>query len=445
MSNKRKGLIFEVDITGFTHEARGVAHHEDKAVFVDGALPSERVKVLLTKPHRRFDEAEVIEVITPSPDRVEARCAHFGVCGGCSLQHMRDSAQIDSKQGVLLDNLRQLGKVEAKSLLSALRGPLWAYRRRGRLGVKWVPKKNRVLVGFRERGTPYLADLRRCEVLDPSVGERLEELGALIGGMEARATIPQIEVAVGDAATALVFRHMEPLGEDDQACLVDYAKRTGLHIFLQPQGPDSVHRLWPQEGELFYVLPAHEVRIDFLPVDFTQVNGELNRDMVDLALNLLDIQPNERVLDLFAGLGNFTLPMARRAAEVVGVEGDAAMVRRGEESALRNGITNTRHYVGNLFEPDAKQAWMQEGLQGGFDKILLDPPRAGAMEIMPFLAKMKPKRIVYVSCNPATLARDAGILVNEHGYNLVSAGVMDMFPHTAHVESIAVFEPKKRG
>jgi len=441
MSNKRKGLIFEVDITGFTHEARGVAHHEEKAVFVDGALPGERVKVRLTKPHRRFDEAEVIEVITPSADRVEAKCAHFGVCGGCSLQHMRDSAQIDSKQGVLLDNLRQLGKVEAESLLPALRGPLWAYRRRGRLGVKWVPKKNRVLVGFRERGTPYLADLRRCEVLDPSVGERLEELGALIGGMDARSLIPQIEVAVGDEATALVFRHMEALSEADRERLVDYAKLTGLHIFLQSQGPDSVCRLWPEQGELFYALPAHDVRIDFLPVDFTQVNGLLNRDMVDLALNLLDIQPNERVLDLFAGLGNFTLPMARRAAEVIGVEGDAPMVRRGEESAQRNGITNTRHFVGNLFEPDPKQEWMQQK----YDKILLDPPRAGAMEIMPFLAKMKPKRIVYVSCNPATLARDAGILVNEHGYRLVSAGVMDMFPHTAHVESIALFEPKKRG
>jgi 23S rRNA (uracil1939-C5)-methyltransferase len=296
-------------------------------------------------------------------------------------------------------------------------------------------------VGFRERGTPYLADLKRCEVLDPSVGLRLEELGALIGGMDARSLIPQIEVAVGDEATALVFRHMEPLSEADLGCLVDYAKHTGLHIFLQPQGPGSVHRLWPEQGELLYMLPAHDVRIDFLPVDFTQVNGLLNRDMVDLALNLLDIQPNERVLDLFSGLGNFTLPMARRAAEVVGVEGDAPMVQRGHESALRNGITNTRHFVGNLFEPDAKQAWMSEK----YDKILLDPPRAGAMEIMPYLAKMKPKRIVYVSCNPATLARDAGILVNEYGYRLVSAGVMDMFPHTAHVESIALFEPKKRG
>ena len=438
MSSKRKGLIFEVDITGFTHEARGVAHHEEKAVFVDGALPGERVKVRLTKPHRRFDEAEVIEVITASKDRVEAQCAHFGVCGGCSLQHMRDSAQIDAKQGVLLDNLRQLGKVEAESLLPALCGPLWGYRRRARLGVKWVPKKNRVLVGFRERGSPYLADLRRCDVLDPSVGERLEELGALIAGMDARSLIPQIEVAVGDAATALVFRHMEALSDSDQAALIAYAQSTGLHVFLQSQGPDSVRRLWPEEGELFYVLPEHQVRIDFLPVDFTQVNGLLNRDMVDLALNLLDIQSNERVLDLFAGLGNFTLPMARRAAEVVGVEGDAPMVQRGRESAERNGILNTRHFVGNLFEPDPKQEWMQQK----YDKILLDPPRAGAMEIMPFLAKMKPKRIVYVSCNPATLARDAGILVNEQRYRLVSAGVMDMFPHTSHVESIAVFEPK---
>ncbi|HER19487.1 MAG TPA: 23S rRNA (uracil(1939)-C(5))-methyltransferase RlmD [Chromatiales bacterium] len=438
MSSKRKGLIFEATITGFSHEGRGVAHHEDKVVFVDGALLGERVKVRLTKPHRRFDEAEVIEVLEASPDRVEARCAHFGVCGGCSLQHMRDEAQIHAKQGVLLDNLRQLGKVEPESILPPLTGPLWGYRRRARLGVKWVAKKGKVLVGFRERGSPYLAELRRCEVLDPSVGERLEELAGLIAGMDAKERIPQIEVAVGENVTALVFRHMDPLSAADRERLVDYAKASGLHLFLQPAGPASVHRLWPEEGELYYAHPGHDVRIDFLPVDFTQVNGLLNRKMVDLALELLDPRPDERVLDLFAGLGNFTLPIARRALEVVGVEGDEPMVRRGEESAQRNGITNTRHFVGNLFEPDPSQPWMQEK----YDKILIDPPRAGAMEIMPYLAKMKPRRIVYVSCNPATLARDAGILVNEHRYRLVSAGVMDMFPHTAHVESIAVFEPR---
>ncbi|MFZ5466452.1 MAG: 23S rRNA (uracil(1939)-C(5))-methyltransferase RlmD [Pseudomonadota bacterium] len=438
MSSKRKGLIFEATITGFSHEGRGVAHHDDKVVFVDGALMGERVKVRLTKPHRRFDEAEVIEVIEASPDRVEPRCAHFGVCGGCSLQHMRDTAQIHAKQGVLLDNLRQLGKVGPENILPPLTGPLWGYRRRARLGVKWVAKKGKVLVGFRERGSPYLAELRRCEVLEPSVGERLEELAGLIAGMDAKERIPQIEVAVGDNVTALVFRHMDPLSAGDRERLIDYARATGLHLFLQPAGPDSVHRLWPEEGDLYYAHPTHHVRIDFLPVDFTQVNGELNRKMVDLALDLLDPQPEERVLDLFAGLGNFTLPIARRAFDVVGVEGDEPMVRRGDESARRNGITNTRHFVGNLFEPDPSLPWMQEK----YDKILLDPPRAGAMEIMPFLAKMKPKRIVYVSCNPATLARDAGILVNEHRYRLISAGVMDMFPHTAHVESIAVFEPK---
>lgn len=438
MSSKRKGLIFEAMITGFSHEGRGVAHHDGKVVFIDGALMGERVKACLTQLHRRFDEAKVLEVITPSPDRVEPRCAHFGVCGGCTLQHMRDTAQIHAKQGVLLDNLRQLGKVEPEQILSPLTGPSWGYRRRARLGVKWVAKKGKVLVGFRERGTPYLAELARCEVLDLSVGARLEELARLIAGMEAKERIPQIEVAVGDDATALVFRHLDPLSAPDRARLIDYAKTTGLHLFLQPAGPDSVHRLWPEEGELYYSLPEHDVRIDFLPVDFTQVNGLLNRAMVNLALELLDPKADERVLDLFAGLGNFTLPIARRAAEVVGVEGDEAMVRRGEASARQNGISNTRHFVGNLFEPAPALPWMKER----FDKILLDPPRAGAMEIMPHLARMKPKRIVYVSCNPATLARDAGILVNEHGFRLRAAGVMDMFPHTAHVESIAVFEPK---
>ncbi len=438
MTKKRRGLIFEAQITGFSHEGRGVAHHEEKVVFVDGALLGETVKVKLTQTHRRFDEAEVIEVLEASPERESPRCPHFGVCGGCSLQHMREDGQIAMKQQVLLDNLRQLGKVEAESLLPALTGEPWGYRRRARLGVKWVPKKGRVLVGFRERGTPYLADLSRCEVLHPSVGERLQELGALIATLDAKARMPQIEVAVGEAATALVFRHMDPLSEGDRERLIAYAQTTGLHLLLQPGGPDSVHRLWPEQGELYYTHPAHGVRIDFLPVDFTQVNADINRQMVDLALRLLDPQADERVLDLFAGLGNFTLPLARHALEVVGVEGDAAMVQRGEESAARNGIVNTRHVVGNLFEPDPSQAWMRER----YDKILLDPPRAGALEIMPYLAKMKPKRIVYVSCNPATLARDAGVLCHEHRYRLRAVGVMDMFPHTSHVESIAVFEPK---
>ncbi len=436
--SKRKGLIFEAAITGLSHEGRGVAQHEGKVVFIDGALAGERVKARLTRPHRRFDEAEVIELIEASPDRVPPRCAHFGVCGGCTLQHMRDTAQIHAKQGVLLDNLRKLGKVEPETLLPPLSGPLWGYRRRARLGVKWVAKKGKVLVGFRERGSPYLAELHRCEVLDASVGGRLEELAELIAGLQARERIPQIEVAVGDNATALVLRHLEPLSADDRERLKGYAQATGLHLFLQPAGPQSVQRLWPEACELYYTLPAHGVRIDFLPVDFTQVNGELNRKMVDLALELLDPQPHERVLDLFAGLGNFTLPMARRAREVVAVEGDEAMVRRAEDNARRNGLSNTRHVLGNLFAPDPTLAWMQQA----YAKILLDPPRAGAMEIIPHLASMRPERIVYVSCNPATLARDAGLLVHEHRMRLVAAGVMDMFPHTAHVESIAVFEPQ---
>ncbi|MDY0050778.1 MAG: 23S rRNA (uracil(1939)-C(5))-methyltransferase RlmD, partial [Halothiobacillaceae bacterium] len=391
MSNKRKGLVFEVDISGISHEGRGVAHHEEKVVFVDGALKGERVKVRLTKPHRRFDEAEVIDVLRASPDRVEARCAHFGLCGGCSLQHMREEAQIGAKQDVLLDNLRQLGKVEPETLLPPLTGPLWGYRRRARLGVKWVPKKGKVLVGFRERGSPYLAELNRCEVLDPSVGGRLQELSALIAGMDARERLPQIEVAVGDDCTALVFRHMDPLSPADRDRLIAYAQATGLHLFLQPAGPDSVHRLWPETGELYYTHPEHQVRIDFQPVDFTQINGEINRRMVSLALALLDPQADETVLDLFAGLGNFTLPLARRARAVVGVEVDEPMVRRGEESARRNNIGNTRHHVGNLFEPDPAQPWMQEH----YDKILIDPPRAGAMEIMPHLARMNAQRMVY--------------------------------------------------
>lgn len=429
----------EASIESLSHDGRGVARVEGKAVFIDGALPGERVLAKLVDRHRKYDEAAVIQVLQASPQRVEPRCPHTGVCGGCSLQHMEAQAQIDAKQQVLLGNLKHIGKVAPAEVLPPLRGPHWGYRTKARLGAKYVRKKGRMLVGFREKHAPYLAELTRCDVLHPQVGERITELATMLEGMQARERIPQIEIAVGDNATALMFRNLDALSEADQAHLCAYGKRTGLHIYLQPAGPDSVYLLWPESSTLEYSLPGYDVRLEFLPTDFTQVNRDINQSMIDLAIGVLDPQPTDRVLDLFCGLGNFTLPLARRCAQVVGVEGEKSLVQRARDNAARNDITNAEFHVANLAEDVAIYPWLKQP----FDKLLLDPPRSGAMEAIPVIAKLGCKRIVYVSCNPSSLARDAGLLVNEHGYQLVKAGVMDMFPHTAHVESIAVFQKTK--
>ncbi len=425
-------------IESLSHDGRGVTHVEGKAVFVDGALPGEEVDFLYTARSRRHDEGKVVEVLRASVDRVTPKCAHFGICGGCSLQHMAPEAQIQAKQQVLLDNLRHIGKVEAGEILAPLTGPHWGYRNKARLGVKHVRKKGKVLVGFREKRTPYLAELERCEVLHPSVGERLVELAELIASLQVFERIAQIEVAVGEEATALVFRNLDPLDAEDTARLTAYAQRTGLHLWLQPAGPSSAAPLWPQESRLFYTLPAHELVLDFLPTDFTQVNPQINLAMIDHALALLEPRDHERILDLFCGLGNFSLPIARRAAAVVGVEGDAGLVQRARDNATRNGIDNCEFHAADLTQDPSGLPWMRQS----YDKLFIDPPRSGAAEMMPWVARLKPQRIVYVSCHPASLARDAGLLVHEQGYRLLQAGVMDMFPHTAHVESIAVFARK---
>jgi len=440
MAKRRKRLPsepVEAHIDSLSHDGRGVARLEGKTVFVDGALPGEDVRLLYTRKRRDYDEARTEEVLRPGAGRVEPRCAHFGLCGGCSLQHLAPEAQIAAKQRRLSDNLQRIGKVEPGEVFEPLTGPVWQYRRKARLGVKYVEKKGRVLVGFREKHSNRLADLTRCEVLDASVGERLPAIEALIDGLEARARIPQIEVAVGDNATALVFRHLDPLSGDDERALTAFAQAHGLHIYLQPGGPDSVAPLWPEDSALSYRLANHDVELGFAPTDFTQVNAAINSAMVDRALELLEAGPEDRVLDLFCGLGNFTLPLARRVSEVVGVEGDVQLVQRARDNAQRNGIDNAQFHVANLDEDPAATPWLRGQ---GYDKVLLDPPRAGAAEALAALARLKPRRLVYVSCNPATLARDAGALVNEFGFRMAGAGVMDMFPHTAHVESIALFE-----
>jgi 23S rRNA (uracil1939-C5)-methyltransferase len=431
-----KMTILEADITDLSHDGRGVAHINGKAIFVVGALAGERVRLRFTGKHRHYDEAVVEEVLNASPDRVTPRCPHFGVCGGCALQHLDPLAQIMAKQRVLLENLERIGKVQPQTVLAPLTDSPWGYRRKARLSVKFVEKKGRVLVGFRESNGRYVADITRCEVLHPAVGERIQAITALIESLDAKRDIPQIEVAAGDDLVALIFRHLQPLSANDRDALVEFGKTHELGIYLQPGGIDSVAPLWPQDAHLSFRLPAYAVELDFQPLDFIQVNAGMNRRMIDHALALLDPQPADRVLDLFCGLGNFTLPLARRAARVAGVEGEAGLVRRAGENARRNGIENVDFFSADLAADQRATPWAK----ADYDLLLLDPPRSGAAAVLEYLPKRGVRRVVYVACHPGSLARDAGILVEQHGFTLAGAGVMDMFPHTAHVESIALFE-----
>lgn len=441
-SNSTPSTPFEAVITDLSHDGRGVARVDGKTVFVSGALLGEQVLLRLRKRHRHFDEAEVIELITRSPHRVEPRCRHFGQCSGCSLQHLDATAQIDGKQRVLAENFERIGKVTPQRWLPPLTDAAWGYRRKGRLSVRNVAKKGRVLVGFREEENPrFVADIQQCEVMDPALGPKVGLLAELLNGMDAASDIPQIEFAAGDDTMALVFRHMQPLSARDLAALTAFGQQHALAIYLQPGGSSSVHPLWPEQPRLAFRIASDDARfadveLEFQPLDFVQVNAGMNQRMLARALQLLDPQPTDRVLDLFCGLGNFTLPIARRVAEVVGVEGEHALVERAAQNAVRNGIGNARFQVANLFEDQRTADWARQP----WDKLLLDPPRAGADQLLAYLPHQATRRIVYVSCHPASLARDAGILVNQHGFTLQSAGVMDMFPHTAHVESIALFE-----
>ena len=426
----------EVDITDLTHDGRGVAHLDGKAVFVAGALPGERVRVRYTTRHRHFDEARIEELLTRSPDRIEPRCPHFGSCGGCALQHLPTAAQIAAKQRVLAENFERIGKVEPARWLDPLTDESWGYRRKGRLSVKWVAKKDRVLVGFREENPRFVADLSECHTLLPEVGRRIAAIGALVGGLEAHREIAQIEIAAGDDTVALVFRNLKPLSESDTAKLAAFGRENDLAILLQPGGPDSVHPLWPERVRLAFKIPEANVEIEFKPLDFVQVNPGMNRRMIARTLELLDPGPGDRVLDLFCGLGNFTLPLARRAGAVVGIEGDAGLVARARENAVANGIANVEFFSADLAADQRGAPWAARD----HDKLLLDPPRSGAAAVLEYLPRKPTRRVVYVSCHPGSLARDAGTLVQQHGFKLVAAGVMDMFPHTAHVESIALFD-----
>jgi 23S rRNA (uracil1939-C5)-methyltransferase len=430
-------------------EGQGVAHNaEGKVVFIEGALPGEQAQVSVYRHKNQWEQATITALRRESSQRVSPRCRYFGVCGGCKMQHFHSGAQIATKQRALEDGLWHLAKVKPDQVLRPIEGPAWGYRYRARLSVRYVAKKGKVLVGFHERKSSYVADMNSCEVLPPRLSALLPELAELIGSMEQRDRLPQIEVAVGDDTVALVLRHLEPLGEGDLRRLSEFATEHAVQWWLQPKGPATVHPLDARDCELSYRLPEFGITMRFKPTDFTQVNHQINRTLVARAISLLDPQPDERVIDWFCGLGNFTLPIATRAREVLGVEGSEALVARSRENAELNGLaTRVSFAASNLFEIEAASL----AVVGAAEKWLVDPPREGAFALVKALVELAadesaqgacrlPHRIVYVSCNPATLARDAGLLVHQAGYTLSAAGAVNMFPHTAHVESIAVFD-----
>jgi len=426
----------EALVEDLSQDGRGVARIQGKTVFVRDALPGERVTYSIRRRRRSFDEAELDGIIEASSERVDAGCPHFGVCGGCTLQHLAPGAQLATKRGTVAENLHRIGGVAPRTWLDPLTGPLWGYRRRARLSVKRVKGKDRTLVGFRERDGRFVADIDSCPVLEPAVGERLQSLAGMLDGLDAAGSIPQVEVAVGDNAAALVFRHMQPLSAADRERLEAWADGQGIVPWLQPGGPETAAPMRDDAPELLYRLPEHDVTVGFLPTDFTQVNATVNRALVDRAVSLLDPGPADTVLDLFCGLGNFTLPLARRAGGVIGVEGDASLLERARENAARNDIRNASFCAEDLSMVPEHPQWLGEAP----DRVMLDPPRTGARMVLNRFRKRRPRRIVYVSCHPGTLARDAGFLVNELGYDFSACGIADMFPHTAHVETIAVFD-----
>jgi len=427
-----------VHIEAMSHEGRGIAHIDGKTVFVFGALKGEEVRIQIHKANRNYDEAITLDVIQASAKRVQPKCDAFDVCGGCSLQHMDNDDQVVFKQQSLVEMMAHAG-INVGQVIPALRSKAWGYRRKARLGVKYVHKKGRVLVGFRERNTRYLADMSRCEVLVPEVGHRLQALADLIESLEARESIPQIEVACDDHHVALVFRNLRDLSDTDTEKLIDFAKSNEFWIQLQPGGPDSITNLYPHKQPLYFSpLENDDIKIGFKVIDFTQVNAGINQQMVKQALDYLDLNKQDRVLDLFCGLGNFSLPMARLCSTVTGVEADLAMVTRAKQNALEHGIVNSDYFVADLTRLDPDTGWMKQQ----YDKILIDPPRSGALEIAKSIARFNARVLVYVSCQPSSLVRDSKIIC-DNGYRLTHLGIMDMFPQTAHVESMAIFEQQR--
>ncbi len=431
---KLKPKTYELEIESLSHEGRGIAHLDEKVIFVSGALPGETVIAERAFSRAKFEEADVSKVLVASPKRITPKCCVFGICGGCSFQHLSGTDQIDAKGKWLKDAFEQQAKTEPKNWLEPLQAQAWGYRRKARLGVRFVAKKDKVLVGFREKKSGWIANMDRCEVLHPSIGEHLVALGNAIEKLSIKSQVPQLEVAVAENNTVLILRHLEPLSVKDEQILLDCAKDLDITFYTQSGGEETVKPL-EKSVNLTYSHPEHNIEMAFLPTDFTQVNFKLNQKMINLALSLLELNGGDEVIDLFCGLGNFTLPIARYAKHVVGVEGDSGLIERAKENAQRNDIQNADFYKADLFKEVAGFEWFR-GKK--YNKALIDPARSGAIEIVELLAKLGVERLVYVSCNPATLARDTVRLI-EIGYKLESAGVMDMFPQTAHVESIALF------
>ena len=429
-----------ITIDSMSPEGRGVARINGKTVFVSNALPGEVVNIRYGKRRRQFDEAVSTAILTPSPQRIAARCDYYTVCGGCSMQHLDPADQIAYKQDFLLQHIRQQADIAPVTILPPLQAKSWAYRRKARLGVKYVKKKQRVLVGFREKQSSFLADIHHCEILHEKIGRHLDLLSEFVGNLQARDRIPQMEVAVTDACAALVIRHLDPLSDADLEHIRLFASKHDFVIYLQSKGPQTVKLFYPHAVNLEYRLSAFDLTFRFGPADFTQVNQEINECMVSRAIELLELDKQDRVLDLFCGIGNFTLPLAKMAGSATGVEGDSGLIERARSNAVMNNITNVDFFTADLTKSFDKEVWYRPGY---YNVLLLDPPRSGAREFIESIAILDIEKILYVSCNPSTLARDTGMLVNRFGYELVSCGVMDMFPQTSHVESIALFRKKR--
>lgn len=426
-------------IESLDQEGRGVTHVDGKAIFIEGALTGEQVTYSSYRRKPSYEFARLERVLKESPSRVKPQCPHFGMCGGCAMQHLEVSAQVAAKQRMLEDTLWHIARLKPETMLPPITGPAWGYRHKARLRARYVPLKGRVLVGFNEKHSSYVADMRECHVLPPQVSALIVPMQELLAKLSIRDSMPQVEVAVGEHITAFVLRILQPIEPGDEPLLRAFAERHSVQLWLQPKGPDTVTPFHPLDAPpLTYSLPEYDLTYPFMPTEFTQVNPHINRVLVRRAMTLLDPQPGQRIADFFCGLGNFSLPIARKGAQVLGLEGSAALARRARENAERNGLTSmTEFREADLFEKTA------EGLAalGRFDQWLIDPPRDGAVELIKAIeADTAPRRIVYVSCNPATLARDAGVLAQVKGYRMLAAGVVNMFPHTAHVESIALFE-----
>ncbi|KXW56201.1 23S rRNA (uracil(1939)-C(5))-methyltransferase RlmD [Ferrovum sp. PN-J185] len=430
--------IKTLQVESVDHEAMGIARLDGKVVFIDGALPNERVKAIITKEKPAFDLAQIDSVLSPSPTRTKPRCPHFGVCGGCNMQHAHADAQVAFKQRILEDNLERIGKVKSDTILPAIYGPEWGYRYRARLSVRYVEKKGGVLVGFHEKSSSFVADMHECHILPKHIGFLIDPLRELIQQLSIRDRLPQVELAVGEQVSILVFRILETPSAHDEELIKAFADTHQMVIWFQTKGPDSATPFYPLEfPRLTYSLPDFAVTMPFAPTEFTQVNPQVNRSLVSRALSFLDPRAGERIVDLFCGLGNFTLPIARAGASVLGVEGNPALIERAYQNAEFNGLRDSVEFKAmNLFTV-TEDSFSE---LGRMDKLLIDPPRDGAVEVVKSLGRSRPQRVVYVSCNPSTLARDAQIMVHHQGYKLRAAGVVNMFPHTAHVESVAIFE-----